>query len=182
MDHSPQPGRVDWQAVRREYRLGQLSKIQISKQFNIPVSRLYERAAREGWDQDLREVVLARTAERLSEAINPDWDSQVDLAAARAVEVVRSHLRLAHALHARLDNLMVQYDQAVVEMLDEGGEFANIPRIKRLMLMQSALEGMARTAQRITAVEMAAFGVGNGMAPATPTIMVKNAPDLGDDA
>ena len=48
---------IDWEAIEREYRAGQLSTYAISRKHKISDNSIRKRVAKEGWARDLSEQV-----------------------------------------------------------------------------------------------------------------------------
>jgi hypothetical protein len=95
---------ADWDAIEREYRLGQLSIKEIARQQGGAVTDrgITRHAKVHGWTRDLSGAVRTRVRESLvregvrankSElvGVEPSDEALIDEAAARGVEVVRSH-------------------------------------------------------------------------------------------
>lgn len=61
--------RVDWEAVERDYRVGQLTVRQIAEKHGCSVSGLMSRAKREGWTRDLSEAVALATKAKVREKV-----------------------------------------------------------------------------------------------------------------
>jgi vacuolar-type H+-ATPase subunit I/STV1 len=103
----------DWEAIEREYRVGQLSLRELARQHSISDKAIRKRAAAQGWDRDLTEKVnqkvrtaLVRTEVRTSNACGPTEREAIEAAAARGVEVVRSHRTLLGRLRRIADTLL----------------------------------------------------------------------------
>lgn len=86
---------VDWEAVEREYRAGQLSVSEIGRQHDVSHTAINKRAKKEAWVRDLAARVRQEVSARLvsDEVSTANAHEAVDLAARRGVEVVRSHRR-----------------------------------------------------------------------------------------
>lgn len=52
---------IDWEAVERDYRIGQLTVRQIQAKHNVSNGAMMERSKREGWERDLTEAVKIAT-------------------------------------------------------------------------------------------------------------------------
>lgn len=95
----------DWPAIERDFRAGQLSIKELGRQHTVSDTAIRKHAKKEGWTRDLSGAVRARVRDRLvregvranqsanqGEPAGPPSDAAiVDEAAARGVEVVRSH-------------------------------------------------------------------------------------------
>lgn len=86
---------IDWEAVEREYRAGQLSVSEIGRQHDVSHTAINKRAKRDGWARDLAARVRQEVSTRLvsDEVSAANAQEAVDAAAQRGVEVVRSHRR-----------------------------------------------------------------------------------------
>lgn len=84
---------TDWEAIEREYRAGQLSVSEIGRQHNVSHTAINKRAKKYEWTRNLaarvRDVVSSRLVSDGVSASNAR--ETVDAAAARVVELVRSH-------------------------------------------------------------------------------------------
>ena len=96
---------IDWEAIERDYRVGQLSVRQIAKAHNVAPSAITRRAKKYDWSRDRARDVRARTSAKLIEIAKQQTDnkatesaqallSSVD-AAAQANISVTSNLRSA---------------------------------------------------------------------------------------
>lgn len=84
---------IDWEAVEREYRAGQLSVVEIGRQHGVSHTAINKRAKRDGWARNLADRVRKEVSTRLvSTEVSPETEAQaVDIAAARGVQIVREH-------------------------------------------------------------------------------------------
>lgn len=102
---------VDWEAVEREYRAGQLSVREIGRQFGVSHVGINKKAKAEGWSRDLAAKVRQEIRNRLvtGPVTTVNAKEAVETAAARGVELVRQHsaiLARANAIIAKqLDEL-----------------------------------------------------------------------------
>lgn len=88
---------VDWEAVEREYRAGQLSVSEIGRQNGVSHTAINKRAKKEGWTRDLTKRVRQEVSARLvsDEVSAANAKQAVELAAERGVQVVREHRHAA---------------------------------------------------------------------------------------
>ena len=94
---------TDWEAIEREYRIGQLSMAEIARRHKITRSAICHKAKRANppWERDLVEAVKARIRHKLSTDVNGDNvedDDLIEAAAARGANVVRLHRKDIAAL------------------------------------------------------------------------------------
>lgn len=99
---------VDWEAIEREYRAGQLSVREIARQFEITEGAIRKRAKSEGWSRPLADKVRDAVREKLVRADGTQDGTQsprasdadiVEQASARGLAVQLSHRRDLEQLH-----------------------------------------------------------------------------------
>lgn len=88
---------IDWEAIEREYRAGQMSLRAIGLDHGITEGAIRKRAKAQGWDRDLTEKVreavrtkLVRDEGTQAHERVPDRDA-IETAAQRGASVVREH-------------------------------------------------------------------------------------------
>lgn len=140
---------IDWTAIERHFRAGQMSLNEIAKQYEVTRQAISKRADKEGWTRDLSEKIRQDTenkvmvaiakrqvatelppgiklAEQQLRAINSDFGAAVDLQGrddvARALSVQRGLLAELETL-SRPD--LMEFLEAMGEALDESGPTAN---------------------------------------------------------
>lgn len=100
---------IDWEAIEREYRAGQLSNVEIGKQFDVTEGAIRKRAKRDEWKKDLAAKVRKGVREKLvrDEVRIPNaTDKEIEEAAiARGASVVKLHQK------------SIQYSQEMVSVL-----------------------------------------------------------------
>ena len=85
---------VDWEAVEREYRAGQLSVREIAARHGCNASTVSRRARRYGWERDLSDQVRQRAqAKAVLGGEDGDDEAIVEAAAERGAEVIQTHRR-----------------------------------------------------------------------------------------
>lgn len=146
---------TDWEAIEREYRAGQLSIAELARQHNLSRQAIIKRAKRDGWVRDLAaEVRKVVSAKLVTDGVTSDnARGTVELAAARAVEVVRSHRRALSQLNAIGDILA----NRLAQHLD--GVVADGPGLGDKESPADMLEKLSRTRQRAIQLERQAFSL-----------------------
>ena len=144
---------VDWEAIEREYRAGQLSVSEIARQHGISHTAIQKRAKAKAWTRNLakqvRDEVTARLVADAVAATNAH--ETIDHAAARGVEVVRQHRqdigrlrRIAARLGERLEAHVFQDAQ------DPTGDKESLADL---------LEKLSRVSTRVVQLERQAFNL-----------------------
>lgn len=104
---------IDWPAIERDFRIGQLTMREIARQHDVDVAAISRKAKKLGWTQDLTEEVKTRTRAALltkdvnapSTDVNTALAADLDLAVETNVAIVlghRSRIRNLNELEATL--------------------------------------------------------------------------------
>ncbi len=95
---SPKPRQIDWVGIEKEYRAGQLSNVEIGKQFGVSEGAIRKKAKKNGWEKDLSSAVRSRVREKLvratvrkSEAELQTDEEIINSASERGVAVITLH-------------------------------------------------------------------------------------------
>lgn len=160
--------KIDWEAIEREYRAGQLSLREIGRIHGVTDTAIRKKAKLEGWARDLTDQVRATVRAKLVREDSSQSGSQdgshperandrdiVDEMAARGVEVVRSHRRSLAQLNAIGDILATRLSQILDGVTPEG------PCMSEKESPSDVLEKLSRTRQRSILLERQAFNLDN---------------------
>lgn len=99
---------IDWEAIEREYRAGQLSVREIARQYGLSETAIRKRAKSDGWSRPLADKVREAVREKLVRAdgsqdqrANQTANDReiVENSAARGFNVVTTHRRDIEQLH-----------------------------------------------------------------------------------
>ena len=182
-DGSKRPGRktqtrrYDWEAIEREYRIGQLTISEISRRYGPAIASIRYRVKRDGWVRDLRKDIHKGVREVLAkdtlDNVDADESEIVEAASRRGADVVLHHRQdiaqgrlilkgMMQELHA--ETIERELYESIVErridaaMLKE--HEANMAR-KAISLPQRAttLRDLTQSAQRLIALERQAFSL-----------------------
>lgn len=146
---------VDWEAVEREYRAGQLSLREIARAAGVTEGAIRKRAKKDEWERDLTEKIREAVRSELvrSEVRNSDPRTEkemVSLAALRSVDVILSHRRDIARFRKIASDLLV-----AIEADDEKAPEERMSPKERAAL----LEQLSRIAARMIQLERQAFGL-----------------------
>lgn len=124
---------IDWVAVEREYRLGQLYLSEIAETYGVGEAALRRRARKDGWTRD--------------------GDDDTGLAARRGLEVARAHRRLLSDLRDTLGLVQqsLRDHLATADPADEG------PLAGRAETVAGLVRALGTTAERLIRLERQAF-------------------------
>ena len=145
---------VDWEAIEREYRSGQLSVSEIGRLYGVSHTAINKKAKRLGWSRDLAEKVRQEVSARLvSEGVSATSQREtIEQAAARDVEVIRSHRkdigagrRIVAGLFDELQSVSENRDDIEAEIEIET-ESDRSPKRRAAMLRAVSLGTRASTA------------------------------------
>lgn len=102
--------KIDWEAIEREYRAGQLSIREIARQHSISAPAITKKAKIKGWSRDLSERVRkAIKAKLVNDSVSTcNVDDVVEAAATRGVEVISLHRRDIAKLRALENSLLAE--------------------------------------------------------------------------
>lgn len=160
-DHMPRLTPKQWREVGKQYRAGQVSVMQIAKQFGISNTAVDRHAKIAGWTRDLtKQTKDAVTAGAIAAAVPDSGEMSneqiVEEFALVGVNVIMLHRRDIQALRTRREALMRRYD-ALTALDSKGVERIN--DLEAVALAANILESVARTDQRIVLLERIAFNL-----------------------
>lgn len=147
---------IDWEAIEREYRAGQLSLREIAAIHGVSHVSIHKRAKRDGWEQDLSEAVREKVnAKLVNDGVNGKSAREtVEIAAERGVQIIREHRvsigrgqRFVATLFGELEEATENRDEieAAIEV-----ETADDRSGKRRAMMLRAVELPARAGVLLT--------------------------------
>jgi len=134
---------IDWEAIEREFRAGQLSNIEIGKNYGVSEGAIRKRAKRDNWKKDLSQKVKKAVREKLVRTevrIDNVHDKEIiEEAAERGATVVKLHRRDIHKsqslvglLQGQLEIAATSRDELEDEIIDEtNGSDGSKPNLKR---------------------------------------------------
>ena len=114
---APKRPPIDWEAIEREYRAGQLSVSEIARQHSVSHPLIFRKAKAVGWTRNLADRVReAVTAKAVTDGVTGDrrvTDREaVELAAERGVQIVREHRTLIGRGRALVAKMFGELDAA----------------------------------------------------------------------
>lgn len=142
MAGAPKKPATDWESIEREYRGGQLSVMEIGRQFGVSHTAIQKKAKKNNWNRDLSEKVRNEIAARLvAEGLRkPRESATVDDMAARGLNLILGHqshigrnigavTKLVEELHAATDH----YNEIVDLIEDETRDDVSGKRRARML-------------------------------------------------
>jgi hypothetical protein len=167
---------VDWEAIEREYRAGQLTVVEIGRQYGLSHTAINKRAKRDRWTRNLADRVRKEVSARLvSEKASPEAErAAIEPAVARGVQVVREHRasigrgqRLLGALFGELEEASENRDEIEEAIEEETADDDNGKR-RAIMLRAVALPSRAgvivnlsNALRTLVGLERQAFNLGD---------------------
>lgn len=157
---------VDWESVEREYRAGQLSVVEIGRQFGVSHTAINKRAKKLNWHRDLSEKVRQEVSARLvSEQVSAETKADpikakeaIELAATRGVELVRQHRGGLDKLRKIAEKLATQLEadsddiKEIEEAIEEETSGDKNPERRNRMLKAVSLGSRAGIARELSQV------------------------------
>lgn len=167
---------IDWQAVEREYRAGQLSNRMLAERHGCSDTAIRKRAKSHGWTKDLSDTVrkavrseLVRTEVRTPNATEREV---IEVAAATGAQVVRTHRKdirtaadLVSLLMGQLIDAAQNRDEIEREIDDETADddtTARRNRMKRAISLPShaaTIRDLTTAAKNLVALERQAYNL-----------------------
>lgn len=174
---------IDWEAIEREYRAGQLSVVEIGRQHSISHTAINKRAKRDGWSRNLAARVRAEVSARLVSAeVSVETETAaVELAAARGVQIVREHQasigrgqKLVGVLFGELEEATVSIEE-IEEAIEEetasyrgGQRRAAMLRAVALPSRATVITNLAGALKTLVGLERQAFSLDAGAGDSLP--------------
>ncbi|MDM0010886.1 hypothetical protein QTH87_00410 [Variovorax sp. J22P168] len=180
---------IDWDAIEREYRLGQKSNKQLATEHGVQPSSIGRRAERHGWIQDKAGEVRSRAANILVQAAAADvpgnatpnansnatpTEQQIKVAARVAADVVLGHRRGLTKLSRLRDSMLdeIEAQTVAIDMLarivevtrepDQNGIDKRNDLLQRVISLPSRVESLKKLTEvdeKIRRGEREAFGI-----------------------
>jgi hypothetical protein len=168
---------VDWEAIEREYRAGQLTVVEIGRQHGLSHTAINKRAKRDGWTRNLADKVREEVSARLVSESTETERTAIEPAVARGVQVVREHRasigrgqRLVSALFGELEKASESRDEIEAaieeetENEDNGKRRAMMLRAVALPSRAGVIVNLSNALRTLVALERQAFNLGDGLA------------------
>jgi hypothetical protein len=159
---------VDWEAVEREYRAGQLSVSEIGRQHGLTEGAIRKRAKRDDWQRDLSDRV--RTAVRMRavrDAVRQSDPARtkateneiVEAAAERGATAVKGHLARANGLKAHADRISALLSDVMSDDEEKRTKAAGIICLAKGDGLGSTLRALADVVERVQRLERQALNI-----------------------
>ena len=168
---------VDWEAIEREYRAGQLTVVEIGRQYGLSHTAINKRAKRDGWTRNLAGRVREEVSARLVSDVPREAErAAIEPAVARGVQVVREHRasigrgqRLLSGLFGELEEATESRDEieaAIEEETagdDNGKRRAIMLRAVALPSRAGVIVNLSNALRTLVGLERQAFNLGDAL-------------------
>ena len=152
----------DWEAIEREYRVGQLSVREIGRMFQITDTAIRKKAKAEFWVRDLSDQVrvaakdaAVRAAVRKELSREPDSEAEVvKTFGARGARAIEGHLSRAERIKALADKLATE-----LETYMAGGVPSVQIFVSRADSPATIIRTLSDTVERIAKIERIALNL-----------------------
>lgn len=205
MGRRSQDNQIDWELIEKEFRLGQSTLRQLAATHKVQASAISRKAKKEGWVQDKRDQVKARSeaqllaadARKATRKATEPGEIDIEVAATVRTNVVLAHredgqraraltMRLLAELEHQTDNM--ELFEAMESALAERQEGEEIPASARQKMQEalqramslgsrtSTMKALAESLQKVVAIEREAFGIDDPSAKDGPLIRIVMVP------
>lgn len=150
---------IDWEAVEREYRAGQLSIREIGAQYSVSHTAINNKAKAQGWKRDLSKRVKDLVSSKLLVAGQVSNDNVrdeeiVEQAAERAIQIISLHREGAKKQQGIIDRLMTILNVRVNADIE--------PTFDELRISGTMLRDCSQAFTKLVGIERQAYGIDNG--------------------
>jgi hypothetical protein len=167
----------DWEAIERQYRLGQKSMRVIADEYGVNVSNISRRAKRDGWVQDKSDEIRQRTNASLAaqQERNTPTREDIEVAVQTNRQVIINHRKsiksgqhLVDLLHSQLQQAAEHRAEIEDEIFDATQGEDGKPDLKRRNAMLKAvslpahvgtLRDLSTALKNLVALERQAFNI-----------------------
>lgn len=171
----------DWEAVERDYRIGQLSTTEMAEKHGIPQPSIVRKAKQCGWTRDKTDAVRHATKAKMIRQVVRDQMAdaeasvvkdfnEVDLAANVNVTIIMRHQGRAKEISDALDSMIAELkdvsanpktlEQLVLAVGQEDPlAAAGIMKAQTLPTRMSVAKSASETLAKLVVIERQAFGI-----------------------
>lgn len=157
--------KIDWEAIRREYRKGQFSNVELAHLFGCSEGAVRKRAKQDNWEKNLADRVQEATKEKLvrgevrdnvrssyegsgARKREDDDQSLVDEAATINAEIVRGH---------RTD--IGKLDEVCKKLMKKINDYKVTKDLKEIKTLTEILRNLTQTRAKVIELERQAFNI-----------------------
>lgn len=152
---------IDWEAIEREYRAGQISIREIAREHDISAPAIVKKAKIEGWDRDLSEKVKQSISNKLvNSEVNTKVNTKsereiVEAAATKGAEIIKLHRGGAEKQRDILYTLCNDLDEKIKD-LKKDGKKQELLDIKECSII---MRNMTQSLKTIVDIERESFNL-----------------------
>jgi hypothetical protein len=138
---------VDWEAIEREFRAGQLSVSEVGRIYGVSHTAILKKAKKLGWTRNLAARVREEVSARLvSDEVSAETSREtIQAAAERVVQLVREHRRDIREGRETVNALVIELREASRDRREIEEAINEEPEIKRRQAMLRATSLSARS-------------------------------------
>lgn len=147
--------RADWEAIEKEYKLGQLSVRAIARKYGISATAVQKKAKKRGWVRDKTAEVRAKTrvALMMADGSGPNGvqpgDKEVEIAVQTNLRVILEHRKHIQSLRNILAKLLKTAEK------EASGSKSRV----KLEAMSRTIKNLVTAEKEIIMLERQAFGI-----------------------
>ena len=182
------PTTIDWDAVERDYRFGQLTLRQIAEKHGVHLVSVAKKAKRERWEQDLSRLVIstakAKVVSLIAEEANnrlkkceKDTYSEFDLAANATAAIIMRQQKRAEPMSRLLAKMISELEfvtddpkslEVIAMAINDSDPQASemIGKLKSLPTRMSSLKTASEIMTNLNNAERKAFSIDDNGKPA----------------
>ena len=146
---------IDWEAIYREYRAGQLSNVEIGKQYGVSEGAIRKKAKIENWQKDLAKTVRERVREKLVR-------DEVRKSSASDSEIIQAAVERGAAvqsIHRKDSRQQQEIVQRLIQILQERLSEVEKPSLDHLRSCGSTMRDLSQALAKLVIIERQAYNL-----------------------
>lgn len=147
---------IDWDGIRQEWEVGQLTIKQIAQNFGVSDAAIHLRARRKGWPPRQNSPPVVRgVVSRAFDSPEPLTNQRAALIAfQRAIELLSAHRKSVSDLRTRIEASLRRVEAVIAKRQEQGRSLT----LKEEAMVMGILRDAANALARLIPIERRAFG------------------------